>query len=117
MDGSDEEAANEDMMKHNSNINKPTILYLPLPHFMPTTPFLTCFPTTFHVFPMPFEPYFKLHIFVPDPIGSSCFPQDLGNTVMFHNTCPIFCNHSATFTTAEIPGHQVPCSNLIIVNS
>jgi len=39
-DGSDEEVANEDMMKHDSNINEPTTLYLPLPHFVTTTPFL-----------------------------------------------------------------------------
>src|SRR5882724_2878663 len=86
-DGSDKEAANEDMMKHDSNISEPTTLYLHLPCFVTTTPFSTCLPATFHVFPTPFEPYFKLHILAPDPIGSSCFPQDLGTRSLMGEYC------------------------------
>jgi len=43
-DGNYKEVANEDMTKHDSNINKPTTLYIPLPHFETTTPFLHASP-------------------------------------------------------------------------
>ena len=43
-DGTDEEAENEDIMKHDSNINELTTLYLPLPHSTTTTPFFHASP-------------------------------------------------------------------------
>ena len=77
-DGSDKGMANEDMTKHNSNIDEPTALYLHLPHFLATTPFLHA-PHNFQcVSPHLLNLIFKLHILAPNTIGPSHLPWDLG---------------------------------------
>src|SRR5882724_6870223 len=59
--GSDEGMANEDMMKHDSNIDDPTTLYHCLPCVATTTPFLHTPLQLSMCYPTPLEPYFKLH--------------------------------------------------------
>jgi len=138
-DGSDEGMENEEMTKTWLQHQWADHLISSPAWFHNHHPFPTCLPTTFHVFPAPFEPYFKLHAFMPDPIGSSHLPQDLGmrslwgDTVMSCNTrksllnsfwpVPDFHNHSHHLynfqdsqkpsSTLELSHYQLPTLDIV----